>query len=94
MSKLYDEQAEIRSCPDSNTFYDNDLEDATGITKFRTIDRDGCQRIYDLGGRQLSAPVKGVNIINGQKVLINRLISNLEIQISNCKIVNRQFVKS
>jgi hypothetical protein len=48
------------------------LEDATGITQFRTIDRDGSQRIYDLGGRQLSAPVKGVNIINGQKVLINR----------------------
>lgn len=30
------------------------------------------ERIYDLGGRQISAPVKGVNIINGQKVLINR----------------------
>ena len=25
------------------------------------------ERIYDLGGRQLSAPVKGVNIIYGQK---------------------------
>ena len=48
------------------------LEDATGITQFRTIDNDGTARIYDLSGRQLSAPVKGVNIINGKKILKNR----------------------
>ena len=45
------------------------LEDATGITQFRIIDTDGTARIYDLSGRQLSAPVKGVNIINGKKVM-------------------------
>jgi hypothetical protein len=46
------------------------LEDATGITQFRTIDNDGTARIYDLSGRQLSTPVKGVNIINSKKVII------------------------
>ena len=47
------------------------LEGTTGIEQLRTIDSDGTERIYDLNGRQLSAPVKGVNIINGKKV-INR----------------------
>jgi hypothetical protein len=47
------------------------LEDATGITQFRTIDNDGTARIYDLSGRQISAPAKGVNIINGKKVINN-----------------------
>ena len=46
------------------------LEDATGITQFRIIDNDGTARIYDLSGRQLSTPVKGVNIINSKKVII------------------------
>jgi hypothetical protein len=48
------------------------LEDADGITQFRTIDSDGTQNIYDLSGRRLSTPTKGVNIINGKKVLITR----------------------
>ena len=48
------------------------LEDATGITQFRTIDTDGTARIYDLSGRQLPTTVKGVNIVNGKKVLINK----------------------
>jgi hypothetical protein len=45
------------------------LEDPTGIEQLRTIDNDGTERVYDLNGRQLSAPVKGVNIINGKKVM-------------------------
>ncbi|MDE6146233.1 MAG: hypothetical protein K2F96_08140, partial [Muribaculaceae bacterium] len=28
------------------------------------------QGIYDLSGRKLSAPVRGINIINGKKVLV------------------------
>jgi hypothetical protein len=45
------------------------LEDATGVERLRTIDSDGTERIYDLSGRRLSAPTKGINIINGKKVL-------------------------
>jgi len=45
------------------------LEDATGVERLHTIDSDGTERIYDLSGRRLSAPTKGINIINGKKVL-------------------------
>jgi hypothetical protein len=48
------------------------LEGTTGIEQLRTIDGDGTARIYDLNGRQLSAPTKGINIINGKKVIINQ----------------------
>ena len=47
------------------------LEGTTGIEQLRTIDSDGTERVYDLNGRQISAPAKGINIINGKKV-INR----------------------
>ena len=46
------------------------LEGTTGIEQLRTIDSDGTERIYDLNGRRLSAPTKGINIINGKKVII------------------------
>ena len=46
------------------------LEGTTGITQLRTVDRDGTERIYDLNGRQLSAPTKGLNIINGRKIIV------------------------
>jgi hypothetical protein len=46
------------------------LEDTNGITQLRTVDSDGTERIYDLNGRQLSAPTKGLNIINGKKVIV------------------------
>ena len=45
------------------------LEGTTGIEQLRTIDSDGTERIYDLNGRRLSAPTKGINIINGKKVI-------------------------
>ena len=45
------------------------LEGTTGIEQLRTVDRDGTERIYDLNGRQLSAPAKGINIINGKKII-------------------------
>ena len=45
------------------------LEDVTGIVQLRTIDSNGTERIYDLNGRQLSTPAKGINIINGKKVI-------------------------
>jgi hypothetical protein len=46
------------------------LESATGIEQYRTVDTDGTERIYDLSGRQISAPVKGIVIKNGQKVFV------------------------
>jgi hypothetical protein len=45
------------------------LEGTTGIEQLRTIDSDGTERIYDLNGRQISAPAKGINIINGKKLI-------------------------
>jgi hypothetical protein len=45
------------------------LEGTTGIDQLRTVDRDGTERIYDLNGRQLSVPTKGINIINGKKII-------------------------
>jgi hypothetical protein len=45
------------------------LEGTTGIEQLRTIDSNGTERIYDLNGRQLSAPTTGINIINGKKVI-------------------------
>ena len=45
------------------------LEGTTGIEQLRTIDSDGSERVYDLNGRQISAPTKGINIINGKKVV-------------------------
>ena len=46
------------------------LEGTTGIDQLRTVDRDGTERIYDLNGRQFSAPTKGMNIVNGKKVIV------------------------
>ena len=45
------------------------LEDVTGIEQLRTIDSNGTERIYDLNGRQVSAPTTGINIIKGKKVI-------------------------
>lgn len=46
------------------------LEGTTGIEQYRTIDSDGTERVYDLNGRQLSAPTKGVNIVDGKKFIV------------------------
>lgn len=42
----------------------------TGIKTIELHNLDGTVVIYDLQGRRLSAPAKGVNIINGKKVLV------------------------
>ena len=39
------------------------------IEQLRTIDSDGTERVYDLNGRQLSAPTKGINVMNGKKII-------------------------
>jgi hypothetical protein len=45
------------------------LESPTGIEQLRIIDNDCTERVYDLNGRQISAPTKGIVIKNGQKVV-------------------------
>ena len=52
----------------SFTFVFNDSE--TGITETRTVSREEVETIFDLGGRRLSKPQKGINIINGRKVVV------------------------
>lgn len=52
---------------DSRTFTYSD-EQTTGI---REVEKSGDAKvIYDLMGRRLPAPVKGLNIINGKKILV------------------------
>ena len=42
----------------------------TGIENIRTVDRDGTERWYDLNGRRIATPAKGINILNGKKVVV------------------------
>ncbi len=44
--------------------------DDSSITEVGAATTAPAQGIYDLQGRRLSAPVKGINIINGRKVLV------------------------
>lgn len=48
----------------------NVSENTTGIQNIRTIDQDGTEYWYDLNGKRIQKPVKGVNIQKGRKVVI------------------------
>ena len=43
---------------------------ATGIKNIRTVDLNGTERWYDLNGRRIATPAKGINILNGKKVVV------------------------
>ena len=45
-------------------------DDATGITETRTATREEVEAIFNLGGQRMSKLQKGVNIVNGKKVLV------------------------
>ena len=45
------------------------LDGVTGIGQ-ATNDANAPRVIYSIDGRRLSQPVKGINIINGRKVLV------------------------
>jgi hypothetical protein len=45
------------------------LEDEGGIEQLRTVDSDGTERVYDLGGRRIDENTKGLVIKNGKKVM-------------------------
>ncbi len=42
----------------------------TGIQTISTIDLDGTERWYDLNGKRLQKPTKGINIVKNRKVVI------------------------
>jgi hypothetical protein len=44
--------------------------DATGISEVRSMTEDGRNDIYDLQGRKVQTPGKGLYIVNGKKVII------------------------
>ena len=44
--------------------------DADGIKTIETVSAEAAAEIFNLAGQRMSRPVKGVNIINGKKVLI------------------------
>ena len=54
---------------DSNT---TGLVNVLGTTDIRTIDTEDSKPavIYDINGRKLNSPKKGLNVINGQKVIV------------------------
>lgn len=41
----------------------------TGIRNIRTVDQDGTERWFDLNGRRMAAPQKGLYINNGRKMI-------------------------
>ena len=45
-------------------------DDATGITETRTATREEVEAIFNLGGQRLQKMQRGVNIVNGKKVLV------------------------
>ena len=45
-------------------------DDATGITETRTATREEVEAIFNLAGQRMSKLQKGVNIVNGKKVLV------------------------
>ena len=49
-----------------------DDEEATGIERMRNVENERMRNgnIYNLNGQKLSAPQKGINIINGRKVIV------------------------
>ena len=42
----------------------------TGITETRTVSREEVEAIFNLGGQRIQKPQKGINIINGRKVVV------------------------
>ena len=44
--------------------------EVTAIDNVEIINADGSREYYDLSGRRLTTPKKGINIVNGHKVII------------------------
>ncbi len=60
-------EAPATAAPELGSSFDGNT---TGIENIRTVDRDGTERWYDLNGRRIATPAKGINILNGKKVVV------------------------
>ena len=45
-------------------------DEATGIQNIRTTDLNGTECWYDLSGRRIATPKRGINILNGRKEVV------------------------
>ena len=57
------------SMPGVKNVTDYSLDGATGISSIEAAAQGKAAVIYSIDGRRLMAPVKGVQIINGRKVI-------------------------
>lgn len=48
-------------------------DDATGITEIHEVSREDVEQIFNLNGQRLPHMQKGINIVNGKKVLIKQV---------------------
>ena len=46
------------------------VADPTGIQEIVFMKNDGNEKVYNLNGQRLTTPQKGVNIMNGRKVIV------------------------
>ena len=58
--------------PNNAPLLSGDIGDgnATGIRNIRTTDLNGTEHWYDLSGRRIATPTRGINIFNGKKFVI------------------------
>lgn len=69
--RLVDDSGENAEAPEA-VYYslDGSLQGVTTAISEISVETGASDAIYDLQGRRLSAPVKGINIIGGRKVLV------------------------
>jgi hypothetical protein len=60
-------EAPATAAPELGSSFDGNT---TGIENIRTVDLNGTERWYDLNGRRIATPAKGINILNGKKVVV------------------------
>ena len=53
----------------SNLYYINATESPTGVNEIETTANKTAPSIYNLAGQKLTAPRKGINIVNGKKII-------------------------
>ena len=69
-NKAYIPASYITATGGTKAFTFNFVDNTTGITETRTVSAEEAAAIFNIAGQRLSQPQKGVNIINGKKVLV------------------------
>ena len=69
-NKAYIPASYITATGGTKAFTFNFVDNTTGITETRTVSAEDAAAIFNIAGQRLSQPQKGVNIINGKKVLV------------------------